>query len=84
MLTIGQKLFYVPANRYRRTEPHEVTVTAVGRKWVVFKDGNITERFAITDKCMMVDGGEYQSPGRCYLSKEDYETEQALTARWRR
>ena len=82
MITVGQKLYYVPANRYRRVDPTEVTVTAVGRKWVTFKDGSITERFALADPRMEVDGGEYESPGRCYISKDAYESEQVLTRRW--
>lgn len=81
-MIVGQKLYYVPANRYRRTSSNEVTVTAVGRKWVTFKDGSVVERFALADPRMEIDGGDYQSPGRCYLSKDAYESEQALGRRW--
>lgn len=86
MLTIGQKLYYVPSNRFRHTNPHEVTVTATGRKWVTIEIDSVTKRtmrFESTDTRMYLDGGQHSSLGRCYLSKEDYETEQAINARWR-
>lgn len=81
-MIVGQKLYYVPANRYRRTSPTEVTVAAVGRKWVTFRDGSITQRFALTDARMVVDCGQHLSPGRCYIDKDAYETEQAMDRRW--
>jgi hypothetical protein len=86
MYTVGQKLFYAPSKHYRRTPPHEVTVTAVGRKWVTIEMDSATRRtmrFESTDKRMVLDGGQHSSPGRCYLNREYYEAEQAVDARWR-
>jgi hypothetical protein len=78
MYTIGQKLYCVPATKpLLWSPPLNVTITAIGRKWVTISHGGIAGRFLLADKYMTLDGGKYRSPGRCYLSREDYEAEQA-------
>lgn len=74
----GQTLWYVPADM-RWSKPREVTVTKIGRKWATL--GNFG-RVDITT--MYVDGGDYPSPGRCYLSKEDYEVALSADRLWRK
>ena len=75
MLTVGQKLWCVPSQR--RGSPHEVTVEKVGRKWA-----NIGYRDRIDIETLRIDGGEYSSPGTCYVSKQAYEDEIKLGQAW--
>jgi hypothetical protein len=76
-LTVGQKLWYVPSER--RDKPFEVTVENVGRKWA-----KIGYRLRVDKETLWADGGEYSSPGRCYLSEEDYLRELDFNATWTR
>lgn len=66
-LTVGQKLWFVSNHRGFRDQ-REVTVLRVGRKWA-----DIGRRLRIDVESLIVDGGDYSSPGRCYTSKEEYE-----------
>lgn len=68
-LKVGQKLWFVPSYG-RRAKPYEVEVVKVGRKWAY-----INGRRRIHIESLVVDGGDYQSPGCCYLSKEEHEYE---------
>lgn len=75
-LQIGQTLYFVPRHlRDRRSE--NVTVEKIGRKWAT-----LSNRHRIDIETLVVDGGEYSSPGRCYLSKDEYEAESALQSTW--
>jgi hypothetical protein len=74
MLTVGQKLWFVPYQR--RVEAHEVIVEKVGRKWASIG------YYRINIDTLKVDGGQYSSPGACYLSKEAYEAEIKLNQEW--
>lgn len=76
-LQVGQQLWYVPNKR--PGQPYFVTVLKVGRKWA-----EIGHRRRISIEGLFVDGGQYSSPGRCYLSKEDHEKEVALNSAWAR
>lgn len=69
---VGQTVIFCPANS--RKCPAEVTVTAIGRRWVSLAEmGYGNARF---DKVSMeVDGGEYSSPGRIFLSWDDFNAE---------
>ena len=75
-VTVGQRLLYVPAQN--RGPPREVTVTRVGRKW--FEANGVYSRISI--ETLWVDGGQYGSPGRCWLSAESYEAEKSRQAAW--
>ena len=74
--TEGQMLWMVPTgNRYLK--PGFVKIVRVGRVWLTLDNGcraNIDG--------LMLDGGDYMSPGACYLTKEEWETEKALSAAW--
>lgn len=77
MLTKGQTLFFVPSH-LRRREASDVEVTKVGRKWAQLSNGH-----RIDVETMRVDGGGYTSPGRCWVSREDYEREVLRNQAWR-
>lgn|SRR5262245_22715503 len=79
-LQVGQRLWYVSRDS-RYSTNREVEVTRLGRKWA-YLDGN--ERCRIDIETLTVDGGEYISPGRCYLSREEYEAERVLYSAWGR
>lgn len=80
-LTVGQTLWYVPHQRYEsgRDRGTEVTVIKVGRKWADLNRG--IPRISI--QTMQADGGQYSSPGRCYLSRDEWLAEITLNAIWR-
>ena len=75
MFEVGQKLWFVRSEN-RSSGPLEVTVTKVGRVWATLSN---RERCDFSGD---VDGGRYQTPGRCYLSCEVYELEQARLIAW--
>jgi hypothetical protein len=77
MLQVGQTLVFVPSSR--RGQPTEVTVTKVGRRWADIEPPYIGR---VDIDTLSVDGGNHSSPGRCYLSMEDYETEKATNQAW--
>jgi hypothetical protein len=76
-LTVGQTLWYVP-RELRFQKPSEVTVQKIGRKWA-----QVDYRLRIDVQTLIADGGDYSSPGRCYLSREEYEAELARRDAWR-
>lgn len=75
-LTVGQKLYFVPA--YNR-QPYEVEVKKVGRRWASAVNGRIKMRLDIETLCPHEDDGS----GIAYLSREDYEQRLALDVAWR-
>lgn len=80
-LTVGQKLWWVGVwSRVGVTAEsgREVTITSVGRKWA----GIDRPDTRVDIHSLVADGGEYSSPGRCYLSREDYEREYILRREW--
>lgn len=78
-LEIGQKLYLVYSDS-RRGNSREVEVEKVGRKWAELS--GYGGRVSIED--LSIDGGAgYSSPGRCYLSQEDYEGVLLLNKSWR-
>lgn len=76
-LTVGQKLWFVPADWYRKRQGYEVTVLKIGRKWV-----QISHHLRIDIKTMWVDGKGYASPGRCWLSEAEWWSEQCRQLAW--
>ena len=78
--TVGQKLWCVMSDRRGGSFPgREVTITKVGRKWLTIDYAD----YRVDMGHMFVDGHGYASPGRCYLSKEEYEKIPALQAAWK-
>lgn len=81
--TVGQSVVAVYSLNRKTPEIRPSTVTAIGRKWVTFEYGDqyrYTDRFDPED--MRIAAGNFSSPGRAYLSVEDYEAETALSAAW--
>lgn len=62
----GDELYYVPSGN-RNGNPSWITVQKVGRKWIT-----LPYRMRCDKETLVVDGGDYQSPGRCYRSAEEY------------
>lgn len=76
MLTVGQKLWYVPHQR----QGEEVEIAKVGRKWATTTD-HWHPRIDI--KTLHADGGGSFFSGRYWLSREQYEAQKALNLLWR-
>lgn len=77
MFKVGQKLWFVPSQT-RTGSPREVTVEKVGRVWATLDNDRRC------DASGRVDGGQYQSPGHCYESRELYELQRSRLTAWRR
>ena len=75
-LSVGQTLWFVPAD-LRYTQPREVTLTGVGRRWATFK---IPGREVRIEKTTLREEGN--NSGRCYLSRAEWDAQQARIAAW--
>jgi hypothetical protein len=75
----GQELWFVASDRRSCARNGYVKVNAVGRKWITLgKQGQMRAH----KDTLIVDGRGFSSPGRCYLTREEYETERANDAAW--
>lgn len=88
MMTVGQKLYFVPRDR-RVGSPRTVEVIHIGRKWATLNgenatnNGSFTWTFGRCDKVTgIVDGKGYSSPGTCWVSREAYESDNLRLAAW--
>ena len=74
MLRVGQKLWWVGNRSAGDGRQREVTVVSVGRKWATLdcKSGYPIRNDIET---LWADGKGFWSPGRCYLSKQEYDDE---------
>lgn len=61
--------------------PH--TVTKIGRKWVTLGNGFRENAYRFDVDTLELDGGDYTSPGKVYLSEEAYHQETALMGAWK-
>lgn len=78
MLTIGQKLYFVPS--YNGYAAYEMTVKKLGRKWAhCSARAYQTVRIDIET----LHAHEDDATGRTYLSQAEYEQELAVQAAWR-
>lgn len=77
MIHVGQKLWFVPAERWYGS-PQEVTVTKVGRKWAALDNSSAR----IDVETLIADGRGYMSPGRCYVDRAEYEERNAALKLW--
>lgn len=75
-LKVGDNVFFVPREKYNG-QPRFCEITKIGRKWAEFDRGR---RFDINT--LEVDGGGYQSPGRIYLTKEEYDNKVKTQLLW--
>jgi hypothetical protein len=74
--TVGEALYYVTNNMIRRGNPEYVTISKVGRKWL-YCDG-----MRIDKETLVVDGHGYSSPGKCWLSQDEYEQHCLVIKAW--
>ena len=75
-LEVGQQLYYVSNNR--RSSTQYVTIEKIGRKWIQLSNSHRVDK-----DTLIADGGNYSSPGRCYIDAEVYTKEQLRAAAWR-
>lgn len=68
----GDKLYYVPSGN-RNSKPSWVTVQKVGRKWIT-----LPHQMRCDKETLVVDCGDYTSPGRCYRDVEKYAADRYL------
>lgn len=76
-LSVGQELWFVHRER-RSGAPHAVVVTKVGRKWAQLDRGG----YRIDVNTLAADGGNYTSPGRCWINRETWEAEEVRQDAW--
>lgn len=75
-LHVGQKLWFEPYRRFRNA--CEVEVEKIGRKWATLAD----QKGRINKETLVMDGGEYSLPGRCWLSREECERARETVRLW--
>jgi hypothetical protein len=75
-LSVGQVLWLVPYDK-RMGNPHEVTVTKVGRKWAEIDERHVR----VNIETMAAKCGDY-SRGTCYVDRVAWEREQERQATW--
>jgi hypothetical protein len=77
---VGQELWFVPADSRHVASSCSVKVLKIGRKWAT------VEETGYGDQCNLESGWinhpGYSSPGRCWPSKEAWETERQRQAEW--
>lgn len=66
-LKVGQNLFMVKSRDYGSVNERLVVISKVGTKWAQLECG---ERVNLVG--LFIDGGEYSSPGKCYLCEQEY------------
>lgn len=74
-LEVGQKLWYVPSDS--RQNQTEVTIQSIGRKWA-----KVCYVGRIDINTLEVDGGKFSSPGKCYISQEEYDNYVLIRSAW--
>ncbi len=74
-VSVGQTVLVSWSHR-SRDSLSELSVKKVGRKWIHLTGGY---RF---DESMSLDGAGHSSPGRVYLSRDDYERKVREDAEW--
>lgn len=76
---VGQSLWYVPEDRPWE-KPRYLTVTKVGRKWLELDEAGL-KACQLTLKCDRKNSPH--NPGRCWLTKADYERYLKRHGAWR-
>lgn len=77
-LTVGQTLWLVVD--HGRALSREVTVSKIGRRWATLDQTGM--RLRIDKETLGVDGDDFWSPGRCWLSREAYEIDRETRHCW--
>lgn len=79
-IQVGQQLWFV-YNDSRRGSSRYVGVQSIGREWAAISSFGGKGRINL--QTLRVDGGDYSSPGTCYVSEDAYEARVRLSAEWR-
>ena len=74
---VGMTVF-VAYRDYRSGTNYNAKITNVGRKWITL-DGGFRRFDAET---MQLDGGKYMSPGKVYVSEDEYLQQTAVAKAW--
>lgn len=61
---VGQKLWFQAIH----TTPRYIEITKVGRKWLEVNRGALQR---VSLDTLLMDGGQWSSPGQCYLSEQE-------------
>ena len=81
-LAVGQVLWFVPSQRGGGGQPREMTVRKIGRKWAAISS-RAADEYRISLETLDADGGDYMSPGTCWLSQAEHEASQRASVAWR-
>jgi hypothetical protein len=73
---VGQTVIFVGAHRHN-AGAKEMKITKIGRKWLSLENGYRVDR-----ETLAADGAGYVSPGRAYVTREEYEAKLALENEW--
>lgn len=79
---LGLMLWYEPTD-LRHSTGFPLKVTKVGRKWVDLGDDRYPQRYRVAIGQVAVDGGQYSSPGRVWLSQSECLVRRDLEKQWR-
>ena len=74
----GDQLFFSTRDSQDSRRNGYRTVTKVGRDWIYFEGSAPRARI----ESLIADGGVYSSPGRYWLTQEEYEDERKLYLAW--
>lgn len=88
--TVGQVLYFRGndssarwgADRKRHRVMQEMTITAVGRKWLTVKRGVPGPEGRVDKVTLDVDGGDFSSPGRCYRTERGRDEADEVERLW--
>jgi hypothetical protein len=72
---VGQTVVYAPNDK--RASASDLTITAVGRKWVT-----LSNQLRFDRATLLIDDRPFSSPGRIYRSRDEYNTAVAIKDAW--
>ncbi len=76
---VGQTLYLSEFNLRRGHYTYPLKIAKIGRKWLEMDDVTKTR---VDIQTLAIDGGNYSSPGKAYLSKEAYVEEHETSRLW--
>lgn len=81
-LKVGQTVWLKPFSNYTRknTNPVEVIISKVGKKYIYIKGSGYNDRFFIDN--LMHDNGEYSPKGKIYLTYQEILDENEFMDKW--
>lgn len=71
---IGQQLYFVPNPFANDKQKRLLTIEKVGNRWLTLSNGYRADKDTLE-----ADGGNYSSPGRCWLSQQEYDAAVAVS-----